>query len=211
MSFLYCISKKEKEKDEYTVVSVHHQYAHAIIAIHDEKLRDYKNSLDKVGRLQSEKHKETLERLQIYKNRPNPPTSELFEEFKITKVRNLITSETALKNTINHIDKRFAHLIRDRHSKQVCFPEVLISDRIKEDWHSLDPHNSNDVILCIESHITHKIRELQGFHSITRGNVTKNTEEMYAIHFTDSKDYHLSDVNNFRIVISPATGFNHSL
>ena len=116
-----------------------------------------------------------------------------------------------MKNTINHIDKRFAHLIKDKKSKNVCFPEVFMSERIKEDWHLLDPYNSKDVISCIESHITHKICELQGFHTITRGNVTKNTDNMYAIHFTDSKDYHLSNINNFRIVISPATGFNHSL
>jgi len=210
MSFLYCISKKRKEKDEYTAVSVHHQYAHAIIAIHDEKLRDYKNSLIKVGRLQSEKHKETLERLQIYKNKPSPPTTEIIGEFKITRVQNLITSETALKNTINHIDKRFAHLIASD-SKHVCFPEVLISERIREDWHLLDPHNSADVISCIESHISHKIQELHGFHTITRGHVTKNTADMYAVQFTDSNDYHLSDINNFRIIISPATGFTHSL
>lgn len=133
----------------------------------------------------------------------------LYSKFRITKIRNLTTSESALKNIVSVIDRSFSSLLSIVPiGARVCFPVELLSEDARREWKQCDPVNANEVIRHLENYIQIKINELSIQHNIgvIRKDCDSESDEYDSSIFPVSLG-NGSTISFFNIVVSPGGGY----
>ena len=211
MDVLYCLS--ELSGSEYKELSVHATFESCVISVYDIAIKKFILIMDKVGVHESTKYMDDLKDLNTLRHdfKANDITYLFDKRFKITKVKNYISSKHAVKNIIDHIDLRFKALSGIANNREVCFPLNIISEKTKYAWYEIDEHNAEAVIKNLEEYIQQKIDTLKLKNiQVVQGMLGVHTEDFFVVKFTDSQAFLLQD-NYFGIVVSPITGFKHSL
>lgn len=211
MDVLYCLAMKSG--DRYEERSVHPTFNSALISIYDIALIKFRKLLDDLGPEKVKPYMEDLKDINSLRKgyEPDNVTFLFHRKFKITKVKNMLTSKDALINILEHINTRFEVLRNIKTTKKICFPLELLDERVKDRWYEMDQYNAGEVIEHLEIYIQKKIDELK-FHNVEviQGILERNNEDFIAVRFTDSQEYLLNG-EIFGITVSPSTGFGLSL
>ena len=211
MDSLYCLSIKKH--DEYHEHSVYTSFRNALITIYDIGLDKFSLLIGDEGVKRAKKHVIDLKELNSIREdyEPDKVTYLFDKNFRITKIRSLLTSKVAFENIIEHINDRFRELKHMRTEKRICFPLDLLDEKTKSKWYLMDEYNAGEVIQNLERHIQRRIDELKLEHSeVIQGILERNNEDFIAVRFTDSQEF-LFNKEIFSIVVSPDTGYNKSL
>ena len=211
MDSLYCLSIKKN--NEYQEHSVYTSFNNALTAIYDITLDKFSDLLKNEGLNIAKKHVTDLKNLNSIKSdyKPDRVTYLIDKIFKITRVRNVLTSKVAFENIIEHINKRFIQLKHMHTSKRICFPLNILDEKTKSKWYLLDEFNAGEVIQHLETHIQRRIDELKLDNiEVMQGILERNNEDFIAVRFTDSQEFILNK-EIFAIIVSPGTGYTKSL
>jgi len=211
MDTLYCLSIRTH--NEYREHSVYTSFENALISIYDMGLDKFSRIIEDEGAKKAKKYSQDLKDLNSIRTDYEPDNvTYLFDKrFRITKIKSMLTSKTAFENIIKHINDRFLQLSHMRTTKRICFPLELMDERTKGKWYDLDEYNAGEVIDHIEKHIQKRIDELKLQNlEVVQGILEKNNEDFIAVRFTDSQEF-LLNKDIFSIVVSPNTGYSHSL
>ena len=211
METLYCLSIKKH--DEYHEHSVYTSFQNALISIYDIGLERFSLLLETQGPERAKKHVKDLKELNSIRTdyEPDKVTYLFDKNFRITKIRSLLTSKVAFENIIGHINDRFRELKNMRTSKKICFPLQILDEKSKSKWYEMDEYNAGEVIQHLEKHIQRRIDELKLEHNeVIQGILERNNEDFIAVRFTDSQEF-LLNKDIFAITVSPNTGYNKSL
>lgn len=211
MDTLYCLSIRKHE--EYHEHSVYTTFENALVAIYDIGVDKFSKIIEYEGIELAKKYSEDLKNINSLRTdyEPDRVTYLFDKKFRITKIRNMLTSKIAFENIIEHINDRFLQLKHTRTTKRICFPLQLIDERTKSKWFRLDQYNADSVIDQLEKHIQRRIDELKlNNMQVVQGILERNNEDFIAVRFTDSQEFRLNK-EIFAIVVSPNTGYDVSL
>lgn len=211
MDDLYCLSLKEE--DEYCDHSIYTSFENALVTIYDIALNKFGRILRDLGPEQSTKYIEDLKDINSLRKdyKPDKVTYLFDRRFRITRVKNLLTSKVAFENIINHINQRFVQLKNLKTNKKICFPLEIFDERLKSKWYTMDEYNAGEVIQELEKYVQRKIDllKLQNI-DVIQGILERNNDDFIAVRFTDSQEF-LLNKEIFSITISPNTGYDRTL